>query len=70
MLNTQAICDRCDSIENMRKKDELPKGWAWANNAKLLCGACLQDLDAFFRGARIEFEHVARPDPDRGLGEK
>lgn len=50
------VCDRCGTSKEMAK-NEPPKGWG-PELAKDLCVQCRQDLDAFLRGAKIEYAAV------------
>ncbi len=62
MKLSKFICDRCSVVEEQLPvcSDFLPEGWEDIKT-KLLCGKCSQDLDAFLRGARIEYVAVENP---------
>jgi hypothetical protein len=51
------VCDRCDAALKGDANAELPLRWGWVG-LKLLCAKCMQDHDAFLRGAKIEYVQV------------
>jgi hypothetical protein len=57
-------CDRCPTtVEKPSTKlnrEALPEGWRTVEG-KELCDKCISDLDAFLRGAKIEYVAVERP---------